>query len=50
MFFSLPADVLDAPPQPGIWFNLEMAVLQNLALKFGASRVDCPAKRAEKRI
>lgn len=44
----LPADVLDAPPWPGIWFSLEWAGLQNGALRFGASLLGYTAKQAKK--
>jgi len=45
---SLPADVLDAPPRPGIWSNLEWANLQNWTLRFGASLLGYTAKQAKK--
>lgn len=45
---SLPADVLDAPPWPGIWFNLEWAGLQNWALRFVTSLLGYTAKQAKK--
>ena len=45
---SLPADVLDAPPRPGIWFNLEWAGLQNWPLRFRASFLGYTAKQAKK--
>lgn len=47
-FPSLPADVLDVPPWPGIWFNWKWAALQNWALRFGTSHLVSTAKQAEK--
>lgn len=48
LFPSLPADVLDVPPWPGIWFNWKWAALQNWALRFGTSHLVSTAKQAEK--